>query len=107
MNCPENQYKKYTHPTPGGPGRGSRAGGGVWGHNFKSAGNFTNCRENRYKSFRGDNLKVTKHQFLKSVSGMHLSWAKPGNPREGRRQGRIGERGRGEGGGERVPSEAG
>ena len=41
---------------------------------------------------RGENVKVTKHQVLKSVSGMQLScaiitlqifWAKPGNPREG------------------------
>ena len=41
---------------------------------------------------RGDNVKVTKHQVLKSISGMQLScaiitlqifWAKPGNPREG------------------------
>ena len=29
--------KMLTHPTPGGPG----------GQNFKSSGNFTNCRENR------------------------------------------------------------
>ena len=58
-----------------------------------------------------ENFKVTKHQLLKSISGMQLSWAKPGNPREGGREGRIGERGRREGGGERagerVPSEAG
>ena len=41
---------------------------------------------------RGANFKVTKHQILKSISGMQLScaiitlqifWAKPGNPREG------------------------
>ena len=41
---------------------------------------------------RGENVKVTKHQVLKSISGMQLScviitlqifWAKPGNPREG------------------------
>ena len=40
----------------------------------------------------GENVKVTKHQVLKSISGMQLScaiitlqifWAKPGNPREG------------------------
>ena len=33
--------------------------------------------------FRGENFKVTKHQVLKSISGMQLSWTKPGNPREG------------------------
>ena len=66
MNCREKKCNPQpTHPTPSDGG-----GGGV----------------------RGDNLKVTKHQVLKSVSGMQLSWAKPGNPREGRRQGRIGER---------------
>ena len=32
---------------------------------------------------RGENFKVTKHQLLKSISGMQLSWVKPGNPREG------------------------
>ena len=68
-----------------------------------------NCRENRYfllapasasplphptggGGVRGENVKVTKHQVLKSISGMQLScaiitlqifWAKPGNPREG------------------------
>ena len=40
---------------------------------------------------RGENVKITKHQGLKSISGMQLScaiitlqivWAKPGNPRE-------------------------
>ena len=65
-----------------------------------------NCRENRYfllapapppphpmggGGVRGENVKVTKHQVLKSISGMQLScaiitlqisWAKPGNPRE-------------------------
>ena len=66
-----------------------------------------NCRENRCfllapappptpsdegGGVRGENVKVTKHQVLKSISGMQLScaiitlqifWAKPGNPREG------------------------
>ena len=65
-----------------------------------------NCRENRYfllapapppphpmgGGVRGENVKVTKHHVLKSISGMQLScaiitlqifWAKPGNPREG------------------------
>ena len=66
-----------------------------------------NCRENRYfvlapapppnpirwgGAVRDENVKVTKHQVLKSISGMQLScaiitlqifWAKPGNPREG------------------------
>ena len=65
-----------------------------------------NCRENRYfllapappqpirwgGGVRGENVKVTKHQVLKSISGMQLScaiitlqifWAKPCNPREG------------------------
>ena len=42
MNCPEMQYIFLTHSTPGGGGPG-----GVAGQNFKSAGNFTNCRENR------------------------------------------------------------
>ena len=32
---------------------------------------------------RGENFKVTRHKVLKSISGMQLSWAKPGNPREG------------------------
>ena len=31
----------------------------------------------------GENFKVTKRQVLKSISGMQLSWAKPGNPRAG------------------------
>ena len=90
--CHELSRKKMlTHP--GGPG----VGGGGWGQRFKSAGNFTNCRQNRYKKVnphptpsdgggggvRGENFKVTKHQVLKSISGMQLSWAKPGNPREG------------------------
>ena len=34
---------------------------------------------------KGENFKVTKHQLLKSISEMQLSWAKPGNPREGGR----------------------
>ena len=43
MNCPE-QKNNLTHPTPGGGGGG---GGGLGGQNFKSPGNFMNCRENR------------------------------------------------------------
>ena len=31
----------------------------------------------------GENFKVTKHQVLKSISGMRLTWTKPGNPRAG------------------------
>ena len=61
---------------------------------------------------RGENVKVTKHQVLTSISGMQLSWAKPGNPmeggqnagtnrREGREGGERGERGRGREGPER------
>ena len=87
----------FTHP--------SVPGGGLGGQHFKSAGNFTNCQENRQKKnsaekitktrnphptpsdggggVRGENVKVTKLQGLKSISGMQLSWAKPGNPREG------------------------
>ena len=63
-----------------------------------------NCRENQYFLLApappptpsdgggGEYVKVTKHQVLKSISGMQLScaiitlqifWAKPGNPREG------------------------
>ena len=38
---------------------------------------------------KGENFKVTMHQLLKSISEMQLSWAKPGNPREGGREGRI------------------
>ena len=43
-----------------------------------------------------ENFKVTKHQVLKSISGMQLScaintlqifWAKPDNPREGGKKG--------------------
>ena len=34
---------------------------------------------------RDENFKVTKLQGLKIISGMQLSWAKPGNPRESRR----------------------
>ena len=68
--------------------------------------NVMNCRENRYLftprpphpirrgggGVRGENVKVTKHQVLKSISGMQLScaiitlhvfWAKPGNRNEG------------------------
>ena len=40
-----NKNKMFTHPTPGGP---ASRGGGLGGQNFKSAGNFTNCRENRW-----------------------------------------------------------
>ena len=47
---------------------------------------------------RGENVKVTKHQVLKSISGMHY----PGRSRVIR-----GREGRKEGGGERVPSEDG
>ena len=36
MNCPENQYKNLTYPTPGG----SRGGGGVWGSTFQKSGKF-------------------------------------------------------------------
>ena len=45
---------------------------------------------------RGENVKVTKHQVLKSIPGMQLScaiitlqifWAKPDNPREGGKKG--------------------
>ena len=52
---------------------------------------------------RGEHFKVTKHQVLKSISGMQLScviitlqifWAKPGNPREGGRVERSNEMGR-------------
>ena len=66
MNCRQNRYfllaPAPTHPT----------GGGGW--------------------VMGENFKVTKHQVLKSISGMQLYcaiiklqifWAKPGNPREG------------------------
>ena len=60
MNCREKKKKENVtpHPTPSD-------GGGV----------------------RGENVKVTKHQVLKSISGMQLScaiitlqifWAKPG-----------------------------
>ena len=31
----------------------------------------------------GENFKVTRHQVLKSISGMQLPWAKPGSQREG------------------------
>ena len=41
MNCPENKSFLLDPPHPGG-----RGGGGVGGQNFKSAGNFTNSREN-------------------------------------------------------------
>ena len=45
MNCPETNKKKLLiHPTPGG-GVPRGIGGG---QNFKSPGNFMNCRENRY-----------------------------------------------------------
>ena len=89
------------HPTP--PGVGS-----FMGKNVKCLRHFMNCRENRYfllappppshpirirwGGVRGENVKVTKHQVLKSISGMQLScaiitlqifWAKPCNPREG------------------------
>ena len=91
----------FTHPTPGGP-----ASRGGWGVNIskvreisrtaekidkkkKSAEKITKtCNPHPTPSdggggFRGENVKVTKLQGLKSISGMQLSWAKPGNPREG------------------------
>ena len=47
MNCPETNTKFFLiHPTPGW-GFPGEWGGGV-GQNFKSPGNFMNCRENRY-----------------------------------------------------------
>ena len=71
MNCRENRYFLLA-PAP--PPPHPMGGGGGWG------------------GVRGENVKVTKHQVLKSISGMQLScaiitlqifWAKPGNPREG------------------------
>ena len=89
----------FTHPTPGGP-----ASWGGWGSTFQKCGKFhelprksikQNSAEKITKTcnphptpsdgggVRGENFKVTKLQGLKSISGMQLSWAKPGNPREG------------------------
>ena len=69
-----------------------------------------NCREKKFKKKikknvtptppTTPNFKVTKHKVKKSISGMQLSWAKPGNPREAGTNRRE-ERGRRrEGGGE-------
>ena len=92
----------FTHPTPGGPA--SRGGWGVKISKVReisrtaekidkktnSADKITNkCNPHPTPSdgggegVRGEHLKVTKLQGLKSISGMQLSRAKPGNPREG------------------------
>ena len=44
MNCPETNKQLLIHPTPGGGFPGELGEG----QNFKSPGNFMNCRENRY-----------------------------------------------------------
>ena len=73
MNCRENR-SFFLAPPPPHPIRRGYPGGGV----------------------RGENVKVTKHQVLKSIPGMQLScaiitlqifWAKPGNQREGGKKG--------------------
>ena len=108
----------FTHPTPGGPA--SR--GGLGAQHFKSAGNVTNCRENRLKKknsaekitktcnphptpsdgggggggggVRGEIFKVTKLQVLNvSRECSYPERSRVIRGREGRRQGRIGERG--------------
>ena len=89
----------FTHPTPGGP-----ASRGGWGVNISKVREISRTAEKIDKKnsaekitktcnphptpsdgggVRGENFKVTKLQGLKSISGMQLSWAKPGNPREG------------------------
>ena len=90
--CHELSRKKMlTHP--GGPGVG---GGGV-GVNVSKVREISRTADKIDTKnltptpplptggggVRGENFKVTKHQVLKSISGMQLSWAKPGNPREG------------------------
>ena len=73
MNC-KDKKKINLHPT-----------GSFRDQNFKLLGYFMNCLENCYFLLaphpyptggggnRGKNLKVTKHQVLKSISGMQLS----------------------------------
>ena len=100
MNVQKINKTNVYPPHPGGP-----ASRGGWGVNISKVReiSLTNCRENRWKKnsadkitktcnphltpsdgggVRGENFKVTKLQGLKSISGMQLSWAKPGNPRE-------------------------
>ena len=104
MNVQKINKTNVYPPHPGGssvPG-----GGGVGGSTFQKCGKFhelqrksinkTNSAEKITKTcnphptpsdggggVRGENVKVTKLQGLKRISGMQLSWAKPGNPREG------------------------
>ena len=51
MNVQKINKKKFTQPNPGGPASRGPPPGTLdpppEGQNFKSAGNFTNCRENR------------------------------------------------------------
>ena len=95
----------FDPPHPGG-----FRGGGGWGSTFQKSGKFHELPRKSIICFthpppmgvavgilggqkiRGENVKVTKHQVFKSISGMRLScaiitlqifWAKPGNPREG------------------------
>ena len=84
----------FTHPTPGGP---ASRGGGVGGSKFQKCGKFhelprksinkkisaekitKTCNPHPTPSdgggggVRGENVKVTKLQGLKSISGMQLS----------------------------------
>ena len=84
----------FTHPTPG-----VQRPGGVGGVTISKVREISRtaekidkqkklCRKKNQNMFRrggvrGENVKVTKLQGLKSISGMQLCWAKPGNPREG------------------------
>ena len=93
-----------TNVYPPHPGGVQRPGGGGWGVNISKVREISRTAEKidkknsaekitktcnphptpiRRGGVRGDNFKVTKLQGLKSISGMQLSWAKPGNPREG------------------------
>ena len=101
--CHELPRKVITKINPTPP---HRRLGVLWVKMSNVLRHFMNYRENRYfllapapppptpsdGGVRGENVKVTKHQVLKSISGMQLScaiitlqifWAKPGNPREG------------------------
>ena len=102
MNVQKINKTNFYPPHPGGPASGR---GGVGGVNISKVREISRTAEKIDKKkiaekitktcnphptpsdggggVRGENFKVTKLQGLKSISGMQLSSAKPGNPREG------------------------
>ena len=103
MNVQKINKTNFYPPRGGGP---ASRGGGVWGVKISKVREISRTAEKIDKKknsaekitktciphptpsdggggVRGENFKVTKLQGLKSISGIQLTWAKPGNPREG------------------------